>query len=74
MKDSGVEWIGEIPSHWDILPLKYFGKVTLGKMLTSEDQGGYSLKPYLRSTNIQKERVDVSDVNEMWFSVSELEK
>ena len=72
-KDSGVEWIGEIPSHWDILPLKYFGKVTLGKMLTSEDQGGYSLKPYLRSTNIQKERVDVSDVNEMWFSVSELE-
>ena len=74
MKDSGVEWIGEIPSHWDILPLKYFGKVTLGKMLTSEDQGGYILKPYLRSTNIQKERVDVSDVNKMWFSVSELEK
>ncbi|MGL6105438.1 restriction endonuclease subunit S [Romboutsia sp.] len=23
MKDSGVEWIGEIPSHWDINRLKY---------------------------------------------------
>jgi type I restriction enzyme S subunit len=22
MKDSGVEWIGEIPSHWDVKPLK----------------------------------------------------
>ena len=22
MKDSGIEWIGEIPAHWDILPLK----------------------------------------------------
>ena len=24
MKDSGVEWIGEIPSHWRILKNKYF--------------------------------------------------
>ena len=24
MKDSGVEWIGEIPSHWLPIPLKYF--------------------------------------------------
>ena len=23
MKDSGVEWIGDIPSHWDRVPLKY---------------------------------------------------
>lgn len=23
MKDSGVEWIGEIPAHWSIMPSKY---------------------------------------------------
>ena len=23
MKDSGIEWIGEIPDHWDIIPHKY---------------------------------------------------
>jgi type I restriction enzyme S subunit len=23
MKDSGVEWIGEIPSHWDFPPIKF---------------------------------------------------
>jgi type I restriction enzyme, S subunit len=74
MKDSGVEWIGEIPSHWDRLPLKHFGQVTLGKMLTSEDKGGYHLRPYLRSKNIQVERVDTSEVKEMWFSNNELEK
>ena len=74
MKDSGVEWIGEIPSHWGRLPLKQFGDVTLGKMLTSEDKGGYHLKPYLRSKNIQVERVDISDMKEMWFSDSEVEK
>lgn len=23
MKDSGVEWLGEVPAHWDLMPLKY---------------------------------------------------
>ena len=23
MKDSGVEWLGEVPAHWDLQPLKY---------------------------------------------------
>ena len=23
MKDSGVEWLGEVPEHWGILPIKY---------------------------------------------------
>jgi len=33
MKDSGVEWIGEIPSHWELIPLKRIVKeneVSLG--------------------------------------------
>ena len=24
MKDSGIEWIGEIPTHWSIKKMKYF--------------------------------------------------
>jgi len=23
MKDSGVEWLGEVPAHWELTPLKY---------------------------------------------------
>ena len=26
MKDSGVEWIGEVPGHWGVRPLRYLGK------------------------------------------------
>lgn len=22
-KDSGVQWLGEIPSHWELLKMKY---------------------------------------------------
>jgi len=24
MKDSGIEWLGEIPEHWEVKPIKYF--------------------------------------------------
>lgn len=36
MKDSGVEWIGEVPAHWTAAPLKYSWKVTDCKHLTAE--------------------------------------
>jgi type I restriction enzyme, S subunit len=26
MKDSGIEWIGEIPEHWDVVKLSYLSK------------------------------------------------
>jgi type I restriction enzyme S subunit len=72
-KPSGVEWIGEVPSHWEIMPLKYNTNIVLGKMLTPENRGGQVIKLYLRSQNIQSENCDVSDVKEMWFSPNELE-
>ncbi|HHL2498978.1 TPA: restriction endonuclease subunit S [Yersinia enterocolitica] len=30
MKDSGVEWLGEVPEHWVITKLKWIGKTTSG--------------------------------------------
>ncbi|HHV6697521.1 TPA: restriction endonuclease subunit S, partial [Haemophilus influenzae] len=26
-KDSGVEWLGEVPSHWNLIPNKYIFKL-----------------------------------------------
>lgn len=71
-KDSGIEWLGEIPEHWDVKKLKYFGEIVLGKMLTPQDKGNYYKKPYLRAQNILWEKVDPSDIKEMWFSEKEL--
>lgn len=31
MKDSGVEWIGEVPEHWTMLKLKYASSILRGK-------------------------------------------
>ena len=31
MKDSGVDWIGDIPEHWEVKKLKYCSKIFRGK-------------------------------------------
>lgn len=36
MKDSGVEWLGEVPEHWDVALLKYFWDVLDCKHITAE--------------------------------------
>lgn len=72
-KPSGVEWIGEVPAHWEIMKLKYFSEIKLGKMLTPNDKGGNVLKPYLRAQNLQWFTPDLTDVKEMWFSERELD-
>jgi type I restriction enzyme S subunit len=44
MKDSGVEWLGEVPEHWDVAPLKHHWLVTDCKHVTAEfTQEGYPL-------------------------------
>jgi len=72
MKDSGVEWIGEIPEEWELKKLKLISKIVLGKMLTPSDKGSYHLKPYLRAQNILWEKVSTDEIKEMWFSKNEL--
>ena len=35
-KDSGLEWIGEIPSHWQLLRLNNLGRFSKGKGITKD--------------------------------------
>jgi type I restriction enzyme S subunit len=44
MKNSGVEWLGEVPEHWDVFSLKYVVSMKSGEQITSdsiEDSGDY---------------------------------
>lgn len=39
MKDSGIEWLGEIPQHWGVKPLKYvIRELESGVSVNSEDK------------------------------------
>jgi type I restriction enzyme S subunit len=35
-KNSGVEWLGEIPEHWDVKRLKYVARLCYGDSLSSD--------------------------------------
>ena len=37
MKDSGVEWIGEIPKDWDIIKCKYLLRIQSGDSIANDD-------------------------------------
>ena len=37
MKPSGVEWIGEIPAHWEVKRLKYIADLNMGQSPPSEE-------------------------------------
>lgn len=62
MKDSGIEWIGEIPKHWKVLRIKNVGEYRNGLTykptdLTDENTGTL----VLRSSNIQDGKISLKD-------------
>ncbi|MEK7990425.1 MAG: restriction endonuclease subunit S, partial [Thiotrichaceae bacterium] len=60
-KDSGIEWLGDIPAHWNYSKLKYeTTKIIDGAHFTPTytDEG----VPFLRVTDIQTQYIDLSNV------------
>ncbi|HQT74271.1 MAG TPA: restriction endonuclease subunit S [Acidiphilium sp.] len=63
MKDSGVEWIGLIPAHWNIAALKFLADVQTG-LAKGKDYGAAKTVnvPYLRVANVQDGYLNLDDV------------
>ena len=73
-KSSGIDWLGEMPNHWQLLRVKDIGKVVLGKMLNNTAQVGYEYRHYLKSKNINWLNVNIDSVEEMYFSKHEMKQ
>lgn len=54
MKDSGVEWIGEIPAHWSPIRFRFIAKITTGNQDTqnADPDGEYPF--YVRSPIVER--------------------
>lgn len=64
MRDSGVEWLGEVPEHWRVAKLSYFLKLLSGDGITSNQiepvgkypvMGGNGLRGYTTNYNCNGE-------------------
>lgn len=47
-KDSGIEWIGEIPEHWKVTPLKFVSNVIMGQSPPSDHYTETGEIPFLQ--------------------------
>jgi type I restriction enzyme S subunit len=57
MKDSGIEWLGEIPEHWEVSLLKRFCKVTDGSHYSPKTQE-FGL-PYVSVKDVGENSIDL---------------
>jgi type I restriction enzyme S subunit len=73
MKDSGVEWLGMIPTHWQVRKVKEASKlqtgITLGKRYDGER---LTLRPYLRVANVQDGYLDLEEITEIEVPASDV--
>ena len=75
LKDSGVDWIGQIPEGWGVGKLKYYFDVQLGKMLQPSAINGNDIEiDYLRAINVQWDNISVDNLSKMWCNPSEVSK
>ena len=47
-KNSGVLWIGDVPSHWEIVPFKYYTNVIMGQSPNGEDIKSEGETPFMQ--------------------------
>lgn len=71
MRDSTVGWLGQVPAHWRMVPLKQLSRiqtgVTLGKSYTEPTR----LYPYLRVANVQDGAFNLGEITEIAVPLAE---
>jgi len=64
MKDSCVEWLGDVPAHWAVSALRHFATIRGGLAIGKKYPEAQNLieVPYLRVANVQDGYVDLSEL------------
>ena len=73
-KNSGIGWIGEVPTHWEVTALRNRYEQCLGKMLDAKQGTGEHLMPYLRNVDVQWDRINVVDLPKIDIRPKEVER
>ena len=69
MKPSGIEWIGDIPAHWEVRRLKGLGEQTIGLTYSPQDITDNSGTLVLRSSNIQNGKLVLDRDDNVYVSI-----
>lgn len=60
LKDSGVEWLGKIPTHWGKRKIKHIASTNIGLVYSPNEitENGVNTTGILRSNNIQEGKIN----------------
>ncbi len=73
MTSSSIEWLREIPAHWEVTAVKHQYAVQLGKMLQNHHKNADDIEvPYLKALHVQWFHVHTEDPPTMWASQQEI--
>lgn len=74
-KDSGVEWLGEVPEHWSVGSVKSGYDIKLGKMLQTQPISADDIEiPYLKARDVQWFSINLTSTVKMWASPRDIEQ
>ena len=66
MKHSGVEWIGEVPEHWEVAPIKRWFSTTSGSTPDTAQQIKYYAEtggiPWIRTTDLNNATISQFEI------------
>ncbi len=66
LKPSGVEWLGDVPTHWRVARLKDVADIQTGLTLGKNYRGSVTESyPYLRVANVQSGHLDLDHVKRL---------
>ena len=72
-KPSGVPWLGDVPEHWRVCPVKQCYEVQLGKMLQPAPKSAKDKEvAYLKAVHVQWLSVQTMDPPTMWANPREI--
>lgn len=78
MKDSGVEWIGEVPQHWEVKKVKHFSSIRSGDSIVNtklkeeglyEVFGGNGFMGFYDKYNVNEEKIIIGRVGALCGNV-----
>ncbi len=75
MKDSGIEWLGEIPQNWEVRKIKHLGKAIIGLTYSPSDEtNAENGTLVLRSSNVQNEHITFDDCVYVTTEIPEIKR
>ncbi|KAA0976131.1 restriction endonuclease subunit S [Pseudomonas sp. ANT_J28] len=75
MKDSGVEWLGDVPEHWAVKRLRLIASVQTGIAKGKDNTDKETVQvPYLRVANVQDGYLDLEEVSTIHIPTKDLDR